>query len=257
MKTIPDRVSSNTPPHHLLNYGRGYIIEWCGAFFRQQNRDAYMVLDIGCGSGQDLQNIRNATPLQVTLYGIEIHEPTIRACEGSNITVFPVDIEKEQIPVRDHFFDIIILNQVLEHTKEIFFIFSEISRVLKPEGILIVGVPNLASFHNRLLLLLGRHPTNIETLGPHVRGFTIPALKKFIEADGYFKVIELRGSNFYPFPPVISSGLIRIFRGGSASIFFLIKKTEREGLFIEVLKDMSLETNYFTGTRDKLLKAHK
>ena len=254
MRTIPGRIPASAPPNHHLNYGRGYIIEWCAKFFRSHDRDAYTVLDIGCGYGQDLQNIQDAAPQQVTLYGIEIHGPAIHACEESNITVFPVDIEKEQIPVQDHFFDIILLNQVLEHTKEIFFIFSEISRVLKPRGILIVGVPNLASFHNRLLFLFGRQPTSIETLGPHVRGFTIPALKKFIEVGGYFRVLEVRGANFYPFPPFISGVLSRIFLGGTASIFFLVRKTEKGGLFIEVLETWSFQTNYFTGAGDKILK---
>lgn len=243
MNNIPKSASK----HHCLNYGRSHITEWCNAYIRSQNRNAYTVLDIGCGRGKDLQNIRNAASNQVALYGIEIHEPAIRICEESKITVFPIDIEKTAIPVGDHFFDILILNQVLEHTKEIFFVFSEISRVLKPDGIVIIGVPNLASLHNRILLLMGRQPTCIEVLGPHVRGFTISSLKKFIEMGDYFHVIEIKGANFYPFPPSLSTRLSRAFPGLSASFFFLVVRTDKSGNFIDVLEKRHFETNYVTG----------
>ena len=63
-----------------------------------------------------------------------------------------------------------IANQILEHTKEVFWIWHEIARVLAPQGQLILGVPNLASAHNRLLLLLGRQPTrDQDRLRPRAR----------------------------------------------------------------------------------------
>lgn len=249
MFSILDKITNNVAKivakYHYLNYGRTYIQDWCAAFFQIRKRDIYTILDVGCGNGQDLQNIRNATTKYVALYGIEINESAINVCEESHITVFPIDIEKTAIPVENHFFDIIILNQVIEHTKEIFFIFSEISRILKPDGIVIIGVPNLASLHNRILLLMGHQPTGIEVLGPHVRGFTIPSLKKFIETDDYFHVSEITGANFYPFPPPLSIYLSQAFPGLSASIFFLVEKTGKKGNFIDVLEKRDFETNYF------------
>jgi hypothetical protein len=96
------------------------------------------------------------------------------------------------------------MNQVLEHTKDIFFIFSEVSRVLKPNGIFLVGVPNLAAWHDRLMLAVGRQPSGMKVLGPHVRGFTPHGLRKFAECDGYFALEGFQGSAFYPFPAGIS-----------------------------------------------------
>jgi len=45
-----------------------------------------------------------------------------------------VNIENESIPVSEGYFDIVIVNQIVEHMKEIFWIFGEISRVLKKGG---------------------------------------------------------------------------------------------------------------------------
>lgn len=63
-----------------------------------------------------------------------------------------LNIERDPLPFADESVDIFMANQVLEHCKEIFWIFSEVSRCLKPGGCFIIGVPNLAALHNRLLL---------------------------------------------------------------------------------------------------------
>lgn len=139
------------------------------------------------------------------------------------------------------------MNQLLEHTKEIFWIFGEISRVLKPKGMCIVGVPNLASFHNRLFLCGGRQPTSIRMLGPHVRGITKKDFIDFIETDGFFKVTGFKGSNFYPFPCTIAKVLSKLFPSAAVSIFFQIQRTEREGNFLEVLDTRFFETPWWKG----------
>ena len=231
-----------------LNYGRKIIFKWIENYVRshEKNKKDFKILDIGCGWGQDLTSLLEISKT-IELYGIEINDEKIAACQQKNITIFKTNCEKEKIPVKDDFFDIIIINQVLEHTKEIFFICSEISRVLKKQGILIIGVPNLASFHNRILLLFGYQPTCIELMGPHVRGFTIPSLKNFISMENYFFVKEIKGANFYPAPPQISKILSKFFPQSSVSIFLLIERTSKEGLFIEILKKENFETNYSQG----------
>jgi len=244
MFSIINKIKNCVVKYHYLNYGRGDILDWCTAFFQKQGRDTYTIMDIGCGYGHDLKNIRKSTVNKIRMFGIEINKSAIHICEQSNITIFPIDIEKTAIPIEDHFFDIVIMNQVIEHTKEIFFIFSEVSRILKPDGIVIIGVPNLASFHNRILLFIGQQPTCIDVLGPHIRGFTIPSLKKFIETDDYFHVSEVKGANFYPFPPPLSIYLSRAFPGLSVSILFLVEKTEKGGNFVDILIKRKFETVY-------------
>jgi methionine biosynthesis protein MetW len=231
-----------------LNYGREIIFIWIEDYikYREKNKINLNILDIGCGWGQDLTSLLEISK-NAELYGIEINEEKIAACRQKNITIYKINCEKDRIPANDNFFDIIIINQVLEHTKEIFFICSEISRVLKKQGILIIGVPNLASLHNRILLMFGYQPTCIELMGPHLRGFTVPSLINFISKENYFFVKEVKGSNFYPTPPQISKILSKFFPQLSVSIFLLIERTSKEGLFIEILKKENFETNYSTG----------
>ena len=186
----------------------------------------------------------------IELYGIEIDDEKIAACQQKDIMIFKINCETDRIPVNDNFFDIIIINQVLEHTKEIFFICSEISRVLNKHGILIIGVPNLASFHNRILLFFGYQPTCLELMGPRVRGFTARSLKNFISIENFFIVKEIKGANFYPAPPQISKILSKFFPQLAVSSFLLIERSSKERLFLEILKKENFETNYYLGERN-------
>lgn len=56
------------------------------------------------------------------------------------------------------------------------------STVLKLDGILIVGAPNLAALHNRVLLLFGGQPTVLKLGLAHVRGLTWAGFRNFLRA---------------------------------------------------------------------------
>jgi len=83
-------------------------------------------------------------------------------------------IKRDMLPFADGSVDGVILNQILEHAKEIFWILGESSHVLRIGGSLIIGVPNLAAWQNRVVLLLGRQPRSIRPHPAHLRGFTKP-----------------------------------------------------------------------------------
>lgn len=230
-----------------LDYGRQVIL---GMIERHMNNDLknISILDIGMGTATDLINIaRHFANKAIKLYGVDSYEANVSKAGSKGIEALRLDIERQSLPFTDNFFDIVIINQVIEHTKELFFIFGEISRVIKTGGILIIGVPNLAAWHNRILLALGRQPTCIKILGPHVRGFTKRAFTDFITTDGYFEVLEVRGSNFYPFPPSISPYISRILPTFSISLFFLCRRTSKNGNFLDILNSRFFETEYYRG----------
>jgi SAM-dependent methyltransferase len=232
-----------------LNYGR----ETIAAMMRQQaarlsQSGSLHVLDIGFGSGADLLNVKTALhSRQVGLFGVDSNPTRVAQASENGIAAVQLNIESDRLPFADHFFDGVIANQVIEHTKQIFWIVSEVSRVLKKSGLFIVGVPNLAALHIRVLLALGEQPASIELLGPHVRGFTKNSFVRFITADDYFRVLQVRGANFYPFPSAIARRLSRWLPTLSVGLILLCQRTDKEGTFIQVLKDRFYETDYFQG----------
>jgi SAM-dependent methyltransferase len=185
--------------------------------------------------------------MPLELHGIECHPPNAKYAAQQGIVVKSLDMERERFPYPDASFDLVVANQIIEHTKEIFFIFSEISRVLKTGGLAIIGVPNLASLHNRVALLLGLQPPAIRVLGPHVRGFTRDALREFFVAGDFFALEDFAGANFYPLPPPTSKWMARLFPGLAVSSFYKLRRTDRRGAFAEVLDQHFFETPYYRG----------
>ena len=220
-----------------LDYGREIVIDMLSKYMPDTAGDGIKILDIGLGSGEDFNNIKSYfNDKQLTLYGIDSHEEHVKKAKETDISAYHLNIEQERFPFEDQAINVILANQIIEHTKEIFFIFSEIFRVLSNEGIVIVGFPNLAALHNRLLLLLGKQPVCSRMLGPHVRSITKGAFKDFITADGFFKILEIQGSNLYPFPPGVAKCLSRLFPTLSVSLFFCCRKVKQQGNFLDILK---------------------
>jgi SAM-dependent methyltransferase len=211
------------------------------------------ILDVGAGHGADLRTImdllasEDRTP---EIFAIETFPTAVEKLIRLRVNVSSVDIERDKLPYDDNFFDVVLCNQVLEHTKEIFWIVSEMARVTKPNCKMIIGVPNLGSLHNRLALLAGYQPPAIGVLGTHVRGFTIPGLKEFLEVGGVLKVKKIIGGNFYPFLPSLSRPLSRALPSLSVSSFFIIEKISCAN-FLDIFKSQLaaglVDTPYYRG----------
>lgn len=227
-----------------LNYGREHVEDYCrlAAPYRA-------VLDLGAGPGADLLSAHSVCP-SAALYAVELNQRSASQLEQLGVTVFPLNLECESIPLLDRSVDLVIANQVLEHLKDLYWVFHEVTRLLPVGGKLIIGIPNLASLHNRILLALGQQPTSLKTNSAHVRGFTRGDFLLFLNEvfPGGYKLRSFRGANFYPFPPFIARQLARIFPSLAWGMFFFLeKRCEYHREFIDAPVIQQLETNYFTG----------
>lgn len=212
-------------------------------------RDLRVVVDLGAGSGRDLRMVRRLHP-QAKLIAVESGAEYARGLDGKADEVHVANIERDSLPLADEEADLIIANQILEHTKEIFWIFHEVFRSLKVGGHFLLGVPNVCSLHNRALLLAGRQPTQHKLCSAHVRPFSKADTLAFLNAcvgSGY-ALSGFRGAQFYPFPARVSRVLAAAFPTLAFSIFFLIRKTAPyEDGFATYPARANLETNFWMG----------
>ena len=229
-----------------FNYGRRIISDWTRDLSLEwSSKSVIRILDVGCGEAKDLLNIKELLPhVKIEPHGIDYQEKNSHKAREKGIEIHLLDIERDQFPFNENYFDLVIANQILEHAKEIFWILSECSRVLEIGGHLIVGVPNMAALHNRILLLLGKQPTCMHVVGPHVRGFTIGEFREFIETANIFRVVELAASNLFPFPPVISRSFLKFCPGLGISLLFLCRRQDSDGDILTTVARRKGDTNY-------------
>lgn len=229
-----------------LNYGREVI-----SSFLHKATPFSTVLDIGAGRGHDLLAARAIEP-NAALYAIECYAPNVAYLRSAEICTYGINIEREVIPLPDESIDVVISNQTFEHLKEVFWVLHEASRVLKVGGHLLIGVPNLASLHNRVLLTVGRQPTSIQNKSAHIRGYTRGDFVNLLDCfpNGY----QLRtwgGSNFYPLPGALARPAARLFPSMAWGVFMLFSKTRQYGRqFLDYPEFAQLETNFFLGERE-------
>lgn len=157
------------------------------------------LLDIGCSTGDWglYWRERGWEP-----YGVDIDADHVEVARERGVEARLCDLNAEPIPFESASFDLIFAGEVIEHLVDTDGFVRELHRCLKPGGHLIVTTPNLASFENRVRILLGVYPIwvnyNLEGSG-HVRAYTPRVLKKQLRAHG-FDVVKHTG-NWVPFLP--------------------------------------------------------
>jgi ubiquinone/menaquinone biosynthesis C-methylase UbiE len=244
-RVFPGSTSRLSIVEHNESYGRHILAKILGS------THVDTALDLGCGNGDDLKIVSKYYP-RSKLYGVDSGEWNFADLKSRGIEPIKLDIEKSTLPFTDSSLDLIIANQTLEHTKEIFWINHEIFRTLKIRGRLFIGVPNVLSLHNRILMLLGQHPTQHKLISAHVRPFSKVDTTRFYQTIGgrFLRLAGFWGSQFYPFPGFIARPLSRLFPNLSFSIFFLIEKTaDYQDEFIRWPEQAKLETNFFCGEK--------
>ena len=120
------------------------------------------VLDVGCGNCWTNQLLKGTHSEH---YGIDISDNALKRAEKKGVIVKKVDLDSDPIPFEDNFFDLVLCSDIIEHTLYPEIILKEARRVLKEGGSLIVVVPNIASWFNRILLLFGFYPWGVESTG--------------------------------------------------------------------------------------------
>lgn len=154
------------------------------------------VLSFGCAEGLDLEKLYKK--YSFLLYGLESSNSLINKFKRRfpKAEIKKAD-QKGKIDFEDNFFDYISILGVLHHIPNISFVLSELTRVLKPNGIMIIREP-----------ISSMRPTGVKPIGlsPNERGIPIDFFIKEFEKLN-LKIIKYTYSFF---PPLVI--LIEKFR---------------------------------------------
>jgi len=169
------------------------------------------LVDIGCGDGKTLQRLSKNTKL---LIGIDKH---IEEHNDGNI-IFKVSNLENPINLEDNFADLVVCTEVLEHIKNDKRLFSEIVRITKPKGIIIISTPNKDFLKDKV-------DSKILKQQGHVRigysrqdfiqlakkhGLSIIRFESRCKSEKMLKFGNFMGSNFESFTIIFLTPLFRI-----------------------------------------------
>lgn len=108
------------------------------------------------------------------------------------VPTYRVDLETQPLPVEDSTFDVVLCCEVIEHLElDPMFMMSEINRVLKPNGLLILTTPNITSTRALWKVLRGMDPyfymqyRHSPKLYRHNYEYSEYSLKQVVKAAGF------------------------------------------------------------------------
>jgi SAM-dependent methyltransferase len=145
------------------------------------------ILDVGAGGGGAATIMHGL--LNADVYCVDIAHQNVETCRSLGFPAYAVDVENEPLPFVDSFFDAVVFLEVIEHLFDPYVALSEIRRVLKPTGRLIVSTHNALNIVRRFWFLLGRiNPTSDvsrEEMGPHIRLYSPAILTRVLGKSGF------------------------------------------------------------------------
>lgn len=168
---------------------------------RSANGERPMLLEVGINYGEVVLSVVKAFPL-FEVCGLEHpdreflkDDSYLARMRDAGIKLITSDMDNGMLPFSDSMFDVVLFCEVLEHLSPIKVpqIIAELSRIVKPNGAVIITSPNLVSFLNRLVFLKGSSiftpaiPLHYAggTFG-HIRLYTVQELEGIASRSGLY-----------------------------------------------------------------------
>lgn len=104
------------------------------------------ILDVGCGSGTLLRLLRAHGRADWTLHANEMHPESLARLAADGFAVHPGPVQALQADAR---FDLVVLNQVIEHFADVHGLVDACVRLLKPGGHLLLETPSTSGLDFR------------------------------------------------------------------------------------------------------------
>jgi 2-polyprenyl-3-methyl-5-hydroxy-6-metoxy-1,4-benzoquinol methylase len=147
------------------------------------------VLEVGCATGYFTKAMVDRG---CTVVGIELDPAAAEVAEKWAQRVVVGDIDRGEVwdELDDESFDVVLCGDVLEHLRDPLEALRSAVRKLKPDGVVVTSLPNVAHGDVRLLLLRGSF--RYRDLGlldrTHIRFFTLETVRELLRDAGLLVV---------------------------------------------------------------------
>lgn len=115
-----------------------------------------LILDIGCGAG-DTGNLIQETYPNTKVVGITCSQAEYEQATKKLSSCIQLNLEDETLPnISQQTFDVLCFCHVLEHLVDPIKVINNLLPYLKPNGKVIIAIPNVANWRSRWKLAIGK-----------------------------------------------------------------------------------------------------
>ncbi len=135
-------------------------------------------------------------------------------------------MENNSLPYKDGEFDVVFSGETIEHHVDTDWFLSEINRVLKLNGLLVLSFPNIRTLTGLAMMTLLDYPPMMSARyrSGHYRDFTLATMRLALK-NHHFQIEKVIGSDFW-FPGIGSCGSALATILPSWSTVVIIKATK-------------------------------
>ena len=148
-------------------------------------------LEIGCGEG-NFSNLVKST-FSVEVWGIEVNHKAASVAKEKLDHVILGTVEENISLLPDHFFDCIVMNDVIEHLVSPWTVLEELKLKLSKNGVIVLSIPNFRFWKNLREIVI-RGEWNYVESGildrTHLRFFTYKSILKMMK-DLQFEIVTI------------------------------------------------------------------
>jgi 2-polyprenyl-3-methyl-5-hydroxy-6-metoxy-1,4-benzoquinol methylase len=183
---------------------------------------AKTILEIGCGSGNfSAQLVKEG----VETWGVEPFEESAKEAKSKLYKVVVGTLDEKLSELPDNYFDVIVMNDVIEHLLEPWDDIVNLKSKLKKEGVLVTSIPNVRYSKNLFKMIFNRDWKYTDDLildRTHYRFFTKRSIKRMFKDCGY-TIESIKGINttksFLYFPFAVLFNIL--FLGSQLDMFYM------------------------------------
>jgi 2-polyprenyl-3-methyl-5-hydroxy-6-metoxy-1,4-benzoquinol methylase len=124
-------------------HSKGNALKFIHRFLSENDVKNKTVIDVSAGSGY-VANLWHEAGAKVQAFDMY---PDV--FKSDSLTCLPIDLN-EKLPIEQNSADYVLLMETIEHIPNQTFLLQELTRILKPRGILIITKPNNSSISGRM-----------------------------------------------------------------------------------------------------------
>ena len=206
------------------------------------------IIDVGCGSPALLNLIDTVSSRKLELYGNDFNPRVLELVESAGFKAIPGAFEK--IDFENNFFDLIIMNQVIEHLFDVPGILNKSFQLLKPNGVLYIETPSEDGLDTKLFQ---RHNWGGYHVPRHLQIFNARTIMKTLSRYGF----SIEKTEYIPSPNFWTSSVRNQFIRMGVPSFITSRMNYRNIVFMVLFTVMDSMTSSFHATSNMRVIAKK